>query len=324
MEVINSARRLFFAQLALCPGCARLGKSLASVTVAAALLVFPVVVRAASTPKSVTIGFIPGENPQLLKENGEVIAQLLEAKIGVPVKIYVSSDYTGLIDAMKAKKIDFAFYSAMTFVFAEKMAGAKVLLKKVWEGPYYYSTILASGDSKIKKLSQLKGKKFAFVDQKSASGFLYPQVYFKKNNIDPKTFFKETVFSGNHPESVRLLRDGEVDAIAVFSNDAKNKDTAWNRFPSKDGKNGPKPKTIWVSAPIPNDPFCVRQDFYDTNPKISTDLMFALRDLDEDTNEGAKFKKLLNITGLMLATSQQYDPVRELVKELDLKLDGTK
>ena len=279
---------------------------------------------AAAAPKFITIGFIPGENPQLLKENGEIIAKLLESKIGVPVKIYVSSDYSDLIDAMKNKKVDFAFYSAMTFVFAEKMAGAKVLLKKIWDGPYYYSTILARGDAKITRLSQLKGKKFAFVDQKSTSGYLYPEVYFKKNNIEPKSYFKDIVFSGNHPESVRLLRDGEVDAIAVFSNDPKNKDDAWDRFPSKDGHNGPKPKTIWVSAPIPNDPFYVRQDFYDANPRIATDLMFALRDLDDDANGGAKFKKLLNITGLMLATSQQYDPVRELVKELDLKLDGTK
>jgi phosphonate transport system substrate-binding protein len=277
--------------------------------------------QAASAPKAITIGFIPGENPQELQENGEVIAKLLQSKIGVPVNIYVSKDYSGLIDAMKTKKIDFAFFSAMTFVFAEKMAGAKVLLKKVWTGPYYYSTILAR-DQKVTKLSQLKGKTFAFVDQKSTSGFLYPQVYFKKSGIDPKSFFKDIVFSGNHPESVRLLREGKVDAIAVFSNDDKDKDTAWDRFPSKEGKNGPKPRKIWVSDPIPNDPFCVRQDFYDANPRIATDLMFALRDLDDDASGGAKFKKLLSVSGLMLATSQQYDPVRELVKELDLKLDG--
>jgi phosphonate transport system substrate-binding protein len=119
-----------------------------------------------------------------------------------------------------------------------------------------------------------------------------------------------------------MLREGKVDAIAVFSNDAKNKDTAWDRFPAKDGKNGRKPHTIWISAPIPNDPFCVRQDFYDAHPRVATDLMFALRDLDEDKVNGPKFKKLLNVTGLMLATSQQYDSVRDLVKELNLKLDG--
>lgn len=276
----------------------------------------PRAARAENPPKSITIGFIPGENPQELKDNGEEIAKLLQAKIGIPVNVYVSKDYSELIDQMKAKKVDFAFYSAMTFVFAEKMAGAKVLLKKVWNGPYYYSTILSS---KATKLAQLKGKKFAFVDQKSASGYLYPQVYFKKNGIDPKSYFAEIQFTGNHPESVNRLANGTVDAIAVFSNDAKDKDTAWDRFAKK---KTPRPHAVWTSEPIPNDPFCVRQDFYDSNPRVATDVMFALRDLTEDKDSGEKMKKLLNISGLMLATSQQYDPVREMVKELDLKLDG--
>ena len=80
-------------------------------------------------------------------------------------------------------------------------------------------------------------------------------------------------------------------------------------------------KPLWVSVPIPNDPFCVRSDFYEANPKISHDLMFALIELDDDAKEGSNFKKLLGVSSLMLATSQQYEPVRDLVKELDLKLE---
>jgi phosphonate transport system substrate-binding protein len=269
-----------------------------------------------AAPKPITIGFIPGENPDVLKEHGQGIAKLIETKIGVPVNIFVSKDYNDMIVAMKEKKVDFAFFTAMTYVFAEREAGAKVLLKKVWEGPYYFATILAKNAS---KLQQLKGKSFAFVDQKSTSGYLYPQVYFKKNNVDPQTFFKETVFSGNHTESIRLLREGKVDAVAVFSNDEKAKDSAWERFPSTEGKKQSKPKVLWVSAAIPNDPFVVRQDFYDKNPKLAHDLMFGMMELVEDPKEGQNFQKLLSVKSLMLATSAQYEPVREMVKELDLK-----
>ena len=301
---------------------------------AAVVCIFSYQVTAAPTaPKSVTIGFIPGENPQALQENGEAIAKLLQAKIGVPVNIYVGKSYAELVDAMAAKKVDFAFLSAMTFVFAEKKAGAKVLLKKVWESPYYYATILSRGDQKLTKLSQLKGKRFAFVDDQSASGYLYPEVYFKKSGIDPKSFFSEVIFSGNHTESIKLLREGKVDAVAVFSNDAKGKETAWERFPGVgagvgDGtaaqklKSLKKPNRIWVSEPIPNDPFCVRQEFYDSNPKIAHELMFALLELDGDATEGANFKKLLGVSSLKIATTQQYEPVREMVKALDLKPEG--
>jgi len=60
-------------------------------------------------PKSISIGFIPGENPETLRENGAEIGRMLKDKLGIPVEIYVSKDYNGLIDAMKEKKIDFAF-----------------------------------------------------------------------------------------------------------------------------------------------------------------------------------------------------------------------
>ena len=267
----------------------------------------------------ITIGIIPYENPESLRESAEDMARLLEAKIGAPVKIYVSKDYSGLVDAMREKKIDFAFFSAMTFVNAEKTAGAKVLLKKVWDSPFYYATILTRSDSKITKLSQLKGKTFAYVDKKSASGFLYPQVHFKQEHIDPATYFSSTIFSGNHEESVKLLIEKKVDAIAVYSNDEKVRDSAWNKFAPR--RTQVSPRVLWVSAPIPNDPFCVRQDFYDSHPKIAHDLMFALLELDDDAKVGARFKKSIGITSLMFATSQQYEPVRELVKELDLKLE---
>ena len=273
----------------------------------------------AINPASITIGLIPYENPENLREGGEDLARLLEAKIGVPVKIFVSKDYVGLVDAMKEKKVDFGFFSAMTYVMAEKSAGAQVLLKKVWESPYYYSTILVRADSKITKLSQLKGKKFAYVDQKSASGFLYPQVHFKKEGIDPTKFFGETVFSGNHELSTKMLLDKKVDAIATYSNDEKLTDTAWNRFAPKGTK--VKVRPIWVSEPIPNDPFCVRRDFYDKYPKIAYDLMYALIELNEDPKEGPRFKKSIGVTSLMFATSPQYEPVREMVKVLDLKLE---
>ncbi|MES2963586.1 MAG: phosphate/phosphite/phosphonate ABC transporter substrate-binding protein [Bdellovibrionota bacterium] len=287
------------------------------------LVTFSVVVAPsqvfAANPKHVTIGFIPGENPETLRENGVEFGKMLESKIGVPVKIFISKDYTSLIDAMKEKKIDFAFFTAMSFVFAEKQAGAKVLLKKIWDGPFYWSTILVRTDSKISKLSQLKGKKFAFVDKKSSSGFLYPQVQFKKEGIDPTTFFGEVVYSGNHDASIHLLEEKKVDAVAVFSNDAKAVDSAWHRFAPKTTK--VKVKPLWISAPIPNDPFCVRQDFYEANPRLSHDLMFALKELDDDTKQGSHFKKLLGVSALIMATSQQYEPVRDLVKELDLKLE---
>lgn len=259
--------------------------------------------------KNVTLGFIPGENPIQLRRNGVQLAKILQSKLGVPMDIYISKDYDGLVQAMKKGKVDFAFLTANTFVEAERVAGAKVLLKKVWKGPYYHSAIVTLKSSGIKNFKGLKGKRFGFVDKKSTSGFLYPSVHFNKKGINPQTYFSEVKYFGNHENSVKALLAGKVDAIAVFSDDDQGVHGAWNLYaPQKRGKF----KTLWISSPIPNDPFVVRSDFYDKNPRYTHDLMFSLIDFRDNPKDKSLLSKLLGIETLDLATSKQYDPVREL------------
>ena len=269
-------------------------------------------------PKSITIGFSPGEDPEALKVKSEELVRKIQSKVGVPVKSFFSKDYQGLIDAMKKKEVDFAFYTAMSFVFAEKQAGAKVLFKKVWEHPYYYSAIVVRRDSKIASLQGLKGKRFAFVDQKSGSGFLYPSFRLKQLKLEPKTFFSSVKFSGNHAESVRLLLNKEVDGVAVFANDDKGATTAVLSYVPEQNKNV---KALWVSDPIPNDPFCVRQDFHDTYPRFVFRIMDALLDLNEENMKDQEMQKLFGFKKLDTATSRQYQPVRDMVQTMSIKLN---
>ncbi|MNT99402.1 hypothetical protein D3C72_2422380 [compost metagenome] len=77
---------------------------------------------------------------------------------------------------------------------------------------------------------------------------------------------------------------------------------------------------IWVSAPIPNDPFCVRQDFYDKYPKVTHSLMFSLIETSQAGKDRTQYSEILGSHDLMPATSKQYDPVREMVKALNIEL----
>ncbi|MBV2167470.1 MAG: phosphate/phosphite/phosphonate ABC transporter substrate-binding protein [Bdellovibrio sp.] len=269
-----------------------------------------------ASPSAITIGVIPGGNPENLREQGLALAKELQGKLNIPVNIYVSKNYAGLVEAMKTKKVDFAFFSSLTYVFAEQQAQAKVLLKKVWQEPFYYSAIITPKDSGIKKLKDLKGKRIAFVDDKSSSGYLYPQVALKKLGLNEKDF-KEVAFTGNHQASIQFLEAKKVEAAAVFSDDEKGTQGAWVKFAS-DKK--AQYRILWMSAPIPNDPFCVRQDFYDLYPKTTHTLMFALIDILEQSRNKNTYSEILGSRDLMPATSKQYDPVREMVKALNIEL----
>ncbi|MEK2687587.1 phosphate/phosphite/phosphonate ABC transporter substrate-binding protein [Bdellovibrio sp. GT3] len=282
--------------------------------VLATMAVCSVTQAADKTPAQLTIGMIPGGDPKKEAEQGMALARELQTRLRIPVTMYISKNYTGLVDAMKSKKVDFAFFSSSTFVLAEKQAQAKVLLKKVWQEPYYYSAIIVPAKSKIKNVKDLKGNRIAFVDEQSSSGYLYPKVEIRKQGLEEKDL--KVQFTGNHQASIKALESNEVDAAAVFSDDEQGKQGAWIKF--ADTKN--KFRVIWMSQPIPNDPFCVRQDFYDEYPKVTHDMMFALIEILEQTADKNTYSEILGSRDLMPATSKQYDPVREMVKALNIEL----
>ncbi len=269
-----------------------------------------------AVPKSITIGLIPGGNPEAIRLQSVAFAKNIQNVLNVPVHIYISKNYQGLVEAVKSKKVDFAFLSALTYVQAEKEVPLKVLLKKTWSGPYYYSSLITLKNSPIKGIKDFKNKKIAFVDTGSTSGYLYPQVYLQKNKINDQTF-SQVIITGSHAASIEKLEKNEVDLVAVFADDEKGTKGAWNRF-ATNKKN--EFKTLWVSDPIPNDPIVVRLEFYNEYPKFTHQLMSDLIDLQSDDIRMKKFSEVMGQGELMPATSRQYDPVREMNKSLKIKL----
>lgn len=261
-------------------------------------------------PKSITIGIIPGGDREALKSESKIIAEQLQKKFNVPVNIYISKNYAGLTTALKDKKVDYAFLSAFSLVEAEKEVLLKVLLKKTYNGPYYFSGLVVRADSKIKSINNLKGKTIAFVDPQSASGYLYPQVHLRKYKLNDQSF-KSVIFSGSHAASVEKLEKKEVDVAAVFVDNEKTNDGAWERF-KKDPKS--KFRLLWVSEPIPNDPIVVRQEFYDQYPKLTHEIMYELIEMQSDAETKKLISEVMGKGELMPATSKQYDPVREVNK----------
>lgn len=271
----------------------------------------------ADQPEEITIGVIPGGSPELIKKQGVALAQELQEILKIKTNIYISKDYNTLIEAMKEKKVDFAFLTALSFVYAEKTAGAKVLLKKVYHDPFYYAALVTLAKNKIDRFVDLKGKKIAYVDSKSTSGYLYPKAQLKKMNFSDSDF-KEVVYSGNHAQSVKLLEEEKVEVIAVFSDDNKGRGGAWTSFGRLDKK---KYKVLWVSEPVPSDPFTVRQTFYDQYPNTSHLVMVSIIDIFEKPENRNKYSDILGSKTLMPATSRQYEPVREVIKNLNIQIN---
>ncbi|MCX7977617.1 MAG: phosphate/phosphite/phosphonate ABC transporter substrate-binding protein [Bdellovibrionaceae bacterium] len=258
--------------------------------------------------EAIRIGFTPGGDPEKLRSQAIELGTLLQQQIGRPVEIVISKDYFGLAEAMKSGRVDFAFFTAASFVQHGESSGARVLLKKVYNDEFYYSAIIVPRKSSLRSLSGLKGKRIAFVDRNSGSGWLYPSVKLRQSGLDPEKDVI-SVFAGNHAAAVKMLESGGVDAAAVFSDDEKGNSGAWAKFAAK-----LPVRVLWVSDPIPSDPFCVHQAFYEKDPKLTHDVMFSLIEIMDDHADSKKFEEVLGLKRLRPATARQYDPVREMIK----------
>lgn len=260
----------------------------------------------------IKIAFTQVGESKKAEELSKILVGALSEKTKLQIESIILTDYSTVGDLLKNGKVQFAFLPPAAFVKVDEQGLVKVLLKKVWEGPFYFSTILVRKDSKIKTIADLKGKTVAFVDEKSTSGFLYPKAALLKNKVLMKDL-KEVVYSGSHANSVGLLKTKEVDAIAVFSDNEKGQVNAWDKY-----SNLPKDqvRVIWTSGAISNDPFVVHSSYFKANQADVLKIMLALMEVSTSP-EHETYTELIGKQPLAPATSQHYEEVKSLMKQLD-------
>lgn len=251
----------------------------------------------------------PSQKPTDLMATGEEFGQVLGKLVGMPVRVTVASDYAAVIEALRNRTADLAFVHPGGYVLASREAKATIVAKNLWHGKSSFtSRIYVRRDAGIKTVEDLRGKTIAFVDPASSSGYIYPMVLLIKRglvtNRDPKSFFREVVFSGAHDASMRALLNGHVDAIASFdmAREQYLKDTA------------ERERLIFVAEtePIPEAGIAARDGL---DPATFAKVRAALLQIRGPAH-AALLKRLYEIDGFATAEDREYDPVRAAIELL--------
>src|SRR5437870_1771294 len=164
--------------------------------------------RVGSFDRPIVLAFTPSQEAATIATNGAAIKSALEKATGLAWKVTTMTSYAAQVEGMCSGSIDVGFFAPLQMaLLLSKTCGTPVLgaLRKDDTGQLattYKSQILVRVDSGINTLADLKGKKFAFVDALSASGYVYPTLVVKnKTGQEPKTFFSQTIFAGGHPQA---------------------------------------------------------------------------------------------------------------------------
>jgi phosphonate transport system substrate-binding protein len=123
------------------------------------------------------LALTPSRDPTALKEAGDAFAKAITQVSGVSVKAIVASDYAGVIEALRSRRVDLAFVHPVGYVLANREAGCQILVRDVWQGKTAYTArFYVRKDRGIQRVEDLRGKTVAFVDPASSSGYIYPMV----------------------------------------------------------------------------------------------------------------------------------------------------
>ena len=145
------------------------------------------------------------------------IRDYLNETLGVEVRLEVTEDYEGLIRKAINDEVDLALLPPYSYVqVSEKRPEIALLASVLYLGRTRYSGfIVVRAADPASTLTDLKGRRIAFVDENSTSGYLLPKRALESAGLSIEKDFSKVVFSGSQAAGLRLLSEGKVDAAAT-------------------------------------------------------------------------------------------------------------
>ena len=269
---------------------------------------------APAKPTKLVFGFVPSAEADKIAENAKPMADFLSKELGMPVETFTSTGYSAMVEAMKGGPGGHRLPPAARLRDRQgTRPPPRSCSRPAARGSLtYHSMFTVKEGSGIKTLADAKGKRLVYTDQQSASGYLVPFAYLKKQGIDPETYFSESRGVGAHDNAIRAVYDGDAD-IACTYDDARNKlekDTAYKDVKTKVVK-------IAETDEIPNDTISVRTGL---DPELVKKIEAAFLKY-KDTPEGKKtLDDVYEVDNLVKAKDSDYDGLREVAKSMNVEL----
>jgi phosphonate transport system substrate-binding protein len=258
------------------------------------------------------LSMVPSSDASKIMANMRPVAQCLEKEAKIFVEISVPNNYVVVVESLGSKKVDVAFLPTFGYILANEKYQSEALLKASRHGETtYQGAIISKNDDKIKSISDLSGKKIAYVDPASTSGYILAKKLLNDKNI--KT--SEEVFAGKHDVVVTMVYQGQVDAGAIYYNkpiDGKIKDArerVTTQFPDIEKK----VKVLELTEEIPNDPIVIRKEIDSAmKEKISKAFQSCIKQNVE------AFKGINNADSFAPVKDSDYNQLRETIKKLKI------
>lgn len=263
----------------------------------------------------VKLYFTPSVDSETITTNSREFVNFLEKETGLKYKTGIPTNYISVVEAFGSKRADIGVMNSFGYLLAHNKYGAEAKLRVIRHGlDYYQGQIVARADSGIKTLKDLNGRKFAFTDPSSTSGYMFPLKAMNEAGVKPAN----STFGIKHDNVISMIYQGQVEAGATFysppSKEGKIRDArarVKTQFPDVEEKI----KIIHITEKIPNDPFVFRKDL----PKeITTSFISAVKKY-LSTKEGKEaFERIYSVEGVVDTSDADYAGLQNTIDSLGI------
>jgi phosphate/phosphite/phosphonate ABC transporter binding protein len=259
--------------------------------------------------RDLKFGFTPVLGEAEMRAEFDPLAAYISEAIGQKVVLYVAKDYGDLRTQMESGAVDIGSFSPFAYVDAMRGGKIRIIAQSIIDGTATYrGIIVVRKDSGLKTVADLQGKRFAFVDPKSASGYVYPRAMLIEKGLNPKTYFEETIFAGDHNKVITAVLEGRADAGAIYEGALAVAEA--NGVPIENLV------TLASTDPIPHDAIAVRTGL---DEALAKKIQRALVDMDKsEAGRRVIANSKKKLTGHVIAEDSLFDVVRRTAKTAGL------
>jgi len=233
--------------------------------------------------------------------------RLFAKRLGKPVELKQRKTYEEVNELLRTGNADCGLVCTGAFIHADRHFKETVVAVPVMHGKETYRAyVIVRKDRPYTRFEDLKGKVFAFTDELSNTGALYPTYVLAKRGETPDDYFSYTFFTHSHDKSVEAVARGLADGAAVDS-------LVYDALVAAGDPNAATTRVIQHSPPFGIPPVVV-------SPKLPPDhreeIAHALLTFADDA-EGKAALARLGIDRFARPPAHLYDSVRDMETFVD-------
>jgi phosphonate transport system substrate-binding protein len=257
-------------------------------------------------PAVLNVAFLPDEAAAKILQDNEGLKDYLTKELGKPIKLHVLTNYAAMVEAVRAKNIDLAYFGPLSYCLAKERCDIDCFAAKTKDGKTTYRSILiANKASGIKDFAGITGKKMGYGDVGSTSSHLMPKyTLFKKAGLREKRDYTES-FLGKHDAVAINVQAGNIDAGGL-------NEFIYEGMVERGKLDTSKIAVLGYSDPWPEYPWTYQNDLA---PALRDKIRAAFLNLKDPV-----VLKPLKADGFAAVTDRDYDIVRTSARELGINL----